>query len=392
MDKSELKQERKARRAKTRRQVRKNKKFWVIVTEAVVVIILLLVLILALLAGGVLKKASFLNFGKGDAGINSDINSGVLQAMEGYTNIALFGLDNRKTGNYEWGNSDVIMIASINNKTKEVKLVSIYRDTTLNIGAVYGGITEQGINKANSAYAYGGYKAAVQMLNANLDLDIQDFVVVDWAAVTKAVDALGGVDIKIDKSELKSLNKCIREINKSVGGNSPEIYETGKQHLDGVQATAFSRIRKTEGSDFRRAGRQRIVLEAMLKKAKSADWGTLYALINDVMGDIATSFELPEIINLAKDVASYEIGETSGFPTYLTTSEKFYSCVIPLTLESNVKSLHEFLFDNTDYVASDTVKSISETIKEVTGTDENTKTDYDVSGFNDTVNKEGAFD
>ena len=378
---------------KKKKKRKKSRKFWLMVAELVVVIILLVVLILAIAGGGILGKMHFLDFNKEDAGINENLNEDVIKAMEGYTNIALFGLDNRQTGQIEnGGNSDVIMIASINNKNKDIKLVSVYRDTTLNIGAQYGSASNQGINKANSAYAYGGYKNAVQMLNANLDLNITDFVVVDWSAVSRTIDKLGGVEITLDSSEVKYINEYIDDINRSLGTDAEHIYDAGTRELNGVQATAYCRIRYTAGNDFRRASRQRIVLEAMLNRAKKADMGTLTGIVNEIAGDISTSFELPELINLAKDVKSYNLVKTSGFPTYLNTSDMFHSCVVPLTLESNVKELHEFLFENEKYEASETVKSISETIIRLTGMDENTKTDYDVSDYNDTVGKDNAFD
>jgi anionic cell wall polymer biosynthesis LytR-Cps2A-Psr (LCP) family protein len=133
------------------------------------------------------------------AGVNEDLNSQTVEKMTGYTNIALFGLDNRSVGNYAWGNSDTIMIASINNDTKEVKLVSVYRDTYLSIG-------EGKFNKANSAYNLGGVERAVKMLNANLDLSITDYVCVDWAALIEAIDALGGIELQVTKQEVYYIN------------------------------------------------------------------------------------------------------------------------------------------------------------------------------------------
>ena len=121
--------------------------------------------------------------------MNEDMDESVQEVLKGYTNIALFALDNRSNGSFSAGNSDVIMIASINNDTKEVRLVSVYRDTFLNVS----GDGSFNFRKANYAYNKGGAEEAVRMLNRNLDLDIQDYVVVDFQAVTEAVDLLGGV-------------------------------------------------------------------------------------------------------------------------------------------------------------------------------------------------------
>ncbi|MBP3676870.1 MAG: LCP family protein, partial [Agathobacter sp.] len=245
------------------------------------------------------------DFGHSDAGINEDLGDDTLLKLEGYTNIALFGLDNRETGDYETGHSDVIMVASINNKTREVQLVSVYRDTYLSIG-------NGKFNKANSAYMKGGPKQAVQMLNANMDLNITEYVCVDWAAVVEAIDALGGVEIEVNDAEAKQMMGCIAELNMVLDMKSPFVSgKDGLQTLNGVQATAYARVRKTAGNDFKRASRQRIVLEAMLNKAKEADISTLLNICNVVFDDISTSLELTEIIGLARHVSEYNIASTT---------------------------------------------------------------------------------
>lgn len=378
---------------KNRKKKRKKrpKKFWVMIAELVAVILLLIVLIVACAAGGIIGKFHFIDFDKSDAGINENLSQSSIKAMEGYTNIALFGLDGRNQNNIADANSDSIMIASINNKTHEIKLVSVYRDTTLNIGAQYGDKKLQGINKANSAYAHGGIKNAVQMLNSNLDLNIEDFVAVNWQAVTDTIDALGGIELDITKEEVQYINPYINEMNGIFGSNSKNIWTAGKQKVDGLQATAYCRIRYTAGNDFRRASRQRIVLEAMLNKAKQADLGTLTGIINDVAPYISTSFDVGEMIDLAKDVKSYSLAATAGFPTKLTTYNLVGSCVVPLSLKTNVSELHKFLFENEEYEPSDVVESISETITKLTGLDENSSTDYDMTDYQDTVGKDNAF-
>ncbi len=136
--------------------------------------------------------------------INEDMDESVQEVLKGYTNIALFGLDNRSNGSFDAGNSDVIMIASINNDTKEVRLVSVFRDTFLNVSSD----GSYNFRKANYAYNKGGAEEAIRMLNRNLDLDIQDYVVVDFQAVTEAIDLLGGVEVEIDAAEAKWMARC----------------------------------------------------------------------------------------------------------------------------------------------------------------------------------------
>lgn len=165
--------------------------------------------------------------------MNEDMDESVQEVLKGYTNIALFALDNRSNGSFSAGNSDVIMIASINNDTKEVRLVSVYRDTFLNV-------SDDGsynFRKANYAYNKGGAEEAVKMLNRNLDLDIQDYVVVDFQAVTEAIDLLGGVEVDIDAGEAKWMDFYINETAQVTGHEAHSITQPGTYTLDGVQAT-----------------------------------------------------------------------------------------------------------------------------------------------------------
>lgn len=319
-----------------------------------------------------------------EAGINEDLGDETLDTLEGYTNIALFGLDNRSNGKYDRGNSDVIMIASINNKTKEVRLVSVYRDTYLNVGSGK-------YNKANSAYARGGAKAAVQMLNTNLDLNIKEYMCVDWAAVVEAVDALGGVEVEITNQEKDMINHMLIEIDNTVGTHSTHLKNAGVQNLTGAQATAYARIRKTAGNDFKRTSRQRIVLEAMLNKAKQSDIGTLIDICNAVFDDVSTSLDLKEIIGLARHVKDYSIGSTSGFPFEMTTATlaQTNSTVVPIGLEDDVTMLHKYLFDTEDYQPSKTVQVISQAIMDKTGITEDSKP-INVDEFNDTAGQSGT--
>ena len=319
-----------------------------------------------------------------EAGINEDIDSEQIEVLKGYTNIALFGLDNRTMGKYESGLSDSMIIASINNETKEVKLVSVYRDTYLSIG-------NGKYKKANTAYASGGVKQAIQMLNTNLDLDIKQYVCVDWAALVEAIDALGGVEIEVTKQEVDFINDYVWEIDKIMGTTTPKLKGSGKLTLDGTQATSYARIRYTTGNDFRRASRQRIVLEAMLNKAKKADLNTLLDICEAVFDDISTNLSLLEIIDLAKDVTKYEISSTTGFPFDLVTDKLAGSgdTVIPVSLENNVSKLHAYMFESEEYTPSFSVKAISDAIIEKTGVDEDTPP-YNLDNYNNTAGQGGT--
>ena len=331
-----------------------------------------------------MNRIKYENLDETEAGINSDLDENTLLSLEGYTNIALFGLDNRSSNNYDTGNSDVIMVASINNKTKDIKLVSVYRDTYLSVGnGTY--------NKSNAAYAHGGAKQAVQMLNSNLDLDIKEYVCVDWAAMVKVIDDLGGLDLEITEGEMNQINKYKHDIDNVTGKSTASVTQYGLVHLDGTQATTYARIRKLAGDDFKRASRQRIVLQAIMEKAKKADFGTLTNICNSVIDDISTSLSITEILSLAKDVASYNIASTTGFPFELTTEHLAGSgdTVIPADLATNVTELHKYMFDDETYALSSTVQTISDAIVYKTGiTSESAK--INTSDYNETAGATGT--
>ena len=176
-----------------------------------------------------------------------------------------------------------------------------------------------------------------------------------------------------------------------MGYTSTEVTSSGTVHLDGIQATTYARIRKTSGDDYKRASRQRIVLQAMLTEAKKADISTLVKICNQVFDDISTTLELTEIIGLASHVTEFEIVETTGFPFELTneTLKSTGDTVIPVELDNNVVELHEFLFDEVNYSVSDTVTSISDAIVAKTGISEGAAT-VDTSSYNDTTGKTGT--
>ncbi len=294
--------------------------------------------------------------------INEDLSDETKEILSDYQTIALFGLDNRKNGNLSKGRSDVIMLANINRKTHDVKLVSIYRDTYLDTGD---GIYE----KCNAAYAKGGPEQAISMLNANLDLAITDYITVDFNAIVECIDLLGGVDMTITDDEATLMLGYIRELNELTGNSSKCPTSGGTYTLDGVQATAYARIRYGGGDDYKRTERQRAVIAAMVDKAQKSDLKTLNSLINQLFGDIETSFSNAGLIALAADVFRYQLGETSGFP-FEKTSHRYSKegdVVIPCDLASNVTKLHEFLFGTADYVPSATVQNNSSDIINKTG-------------------------
>ncbi|MDF2907001.1 MAG: hypothetical protein K0R34_2322 [Herbinix sp.] len=273
--------------------------------------------------------------------------------IDGYRNIALFGVDSRENALEKSTHSDTIVIASINNKTKDVKLISIYRDTYVNIPG-------EGYNKINSAYFKGGYSLALSTINTNFDLDIKEFVTVNFSAIVKAIDLLGGIELDITNSELKYLNGYVRELNRINKTEVPGLTSAGTQTVNGTQATAYARIRYTKGGDFKRAERQRIVIQKIFEKAKSSDISTINSIIDEMFPQIYTNLSTAEILDLAKDLFSYNIIDNIGFP-YEKDAHTYnkVSYVFPINLQDNVIRLHEFMFDEVGYVPSATVQDYS---------------------------------
>lgn len=369
-----------ANKRRKKRRMKKRKKVLLFVLEILVLVVLLVVLYFT----NILNKIDFEKMTDTEAGINDDLSSETAFAMEGYTNIALFGLDNRGSGDYDTGNSDAILIASINNENKEVRLVSVYRDTYLSIG-------DGKYYKCNSAYERGGAKQAVQMLNSNLDLDIKDYVSVDWGALVETIDDLGGIDIEVTDEEVDKINEYTVEIVMMTGKDTTPLTESGLVHLDGTQATSYARIRKLAGDDYMRTARQRIVLQAMLEKAQKADIGTLNKVCNDVVDDISTTLTLKQMLILAKDVGSYKLVETTGFPFELTTASlDSGDTVVPVELENNVTELHQWLFNDADYSPSQTVQSISANIVKKSGVTLSNANVVNTTKYNNTVDRNGT--
>ena len=298
------------------------------------------------------------------------INDVKSDEIKGYTNIALFGVDARDKepeSLIKDAHSDAIIIASINNKTKDVKLISVYRDTCL-LSTVPSSSGSDIYRKATETYYFGGPEAAINMLNTNLDMDITDYVTVNFEALIETIDLLGGIDLEIDDNEQFYINGYMTETCEITGRPYEELTEVGNVHLTGLQATAFCRIRYGGGDDYKRTERQREVLSLMFEKAKKMDVIKLNKLIDKVFPMISTSLSSSELISMASSVMSYNLVDTTGFPfdkKTKTISEG--DCVFAVSLESNVEKLHEYMFGDTDYKVSDTVNNISNVLINKTG-------------------------
>ena len=293
---------------------------------------------------------------------NPNISNRKVEEMEGYWTIALFGVDSRNNSVGKGNNADVIIICNIDQGSGEIKLVSVFRDTYLSV-------SDNGLyNKINQAYFLGGPKQAVEALNRNLDLQIDDFATFNWKAVVDAVNILGGVDVELSKAEFYYINAYITETVEATGVGSYQLKQAGLNHLDGVQAVAYARLRKMD-TDFARTERQREIIDLCFQKLKKSDFAVVNNVMEAVFPQILSSVTIDDIIPAAKNLTKYTIADTMGFPAARSDANmgKKGACVIPQTLESNVTLLHQFLFGDENYQPSDMVKKISAKISADTG-------------------------
>lgn len=352
------------------------------------VMLALEIIVLVVLMGGLfvyakLGKLNHETINEEELDVNESVTEN--QVMKGYTTIALVGIDSRDDKLKSDWNSDTMIIASINNDTKKVKLVSVYRDTYLCLGEDEDENNSYGL--ANSAYCTGGAKKMINMLNKNLDMNISDFVTVNFQAVAETVELLGGIDVEMKKEEVVHLNNYCVETSEVTGMDYTPLEEIeGVHHLNGVQAVAYARIRKTSGNDFRRAARQREVIYRIVEKAKNSSIATLNTVLDKIFPMIYTSLTEKEILSMGMNMLSYDIEDQTGFPfdhLYGDTVKEAMDgvdCVLPITLESNVIKLHEFLYPEDSYVPSNEVKTYSQEIIDKSGFGEESRLEHSEDG------------
>lgn len=307
--------------------------------------IFLLIIIIACVATAVVfvkTKLNKINYENVTAN-EIEINDGVEEVLKGYTNIALLGLD-AQDATFTNSRSDCIMIISINNDTKEVKIASVYRDTYLNIDG-------HGLDKVTHAYAFGKAPLALSAINKNLDLDITEYVTIDFDSVINIVDAMGGVEITVTSAE---------------AGQIPGISGAGTYNLTGRQALAYGRIRKID-TDYARTERMRNVVIKVFEKAKKLSLTQLNSLIDQLLPEVTTNISQTEILSYASKIGGYNVTDSFGWPYEVRGYNGVAWYAAPVNLEANVKKLHEQLFENEEYEVSETVKEISQSIINKTG-------------------------
>lgn len=330
---------------------KKMKRLWSILGVEILTFFVLLIGYGIFYANSKLDSLNYNEISDEDLGINEGLSD---LPKEKFTTVALFGIDARDVNTDAGNRSDTIMIASVNNETKEVRIVSVFRDTYLEVENP-AGRGDDLFTKVTHTYAYGGPKAAVATLNKNLDLQITEYVTVNFQSLTDAINDLGGITVEVDEDERYAVNLYLPETAEVAGMQYTPLTQTGMVNLDGLQATTYCRIRyEVAGGDVGRAERQREVLQAILDKAKQSDLATLNDILDDVLPKVSTSLSKKELLSLMTGVFDYKIVANEGFPfiyhidsIYDETLDTNLSMVVTGNLENNVALLHEFLYDAT---------------------------------------------
>ena len=347
-------------RAEKKTKQKKSFKQWVQVlkTWQKIAILAGTIVVLALLIGGIAVYSYF-------SGIVDEMHEPTpedydlsLVDVDGYINILLLGVDSRDMENIKGTRSDMIMIASINKETNDVKLTSVYRDTYLKMGDT------STYDKITHACVYGGPEMTIKSLNQAMDLNITNYAIVNFKAVADLVDAIGGITVDVQQGEIYQLNKYTKATARNIGRKDYNLVkEPGVQTLEGVQAVSYGRIRKGVGDDFKRTERMRIVVSKVFEKAKTMPFSDLKKIIDMMVPQVKTNLAMNDILALGIRLPQYNISTGSGWPyKWSTGTINKISYVFPAGLSNNTTMLHQEVFGQTDYIPSSTVNAISSEI------------------------------
>ncbi len=270
---------------KEKKKNKKNKK------KKTLAVLLALVLVLAIISGtlvgyynSLLNSMSKNELDMDNIGLSGD------HFHESVKNIAVFGLDSRDN-NFD-GRSDAIIIITIDDVHDKIKMTTVARDS-------YVEIEGYGKDKITHAHWFGGPELAVKTLNQNFNMEITDYVTVNFFGMVEIIDEIGGVELDVDTQEMNTINRDYAPELNSIGLDCERITTTGLQKLSGAQALAYSRNRYSSGGDIDRGNRQKEVLSAIYHSLTSINATQLHTLIKIVLDNCQTSLTNSEITKLA---------------------------------------------------------------------------------------------
>jgi LCP family protein required for cell wall assembly len=357
---------RNSRAEKQKKAKKKKRRLIAVVAVEAVLLAVVLAFIWVISKYDMIQKP---NWGKSEVPKNTDIAEEVVQQMAtGYTDIMVFGVDGVSTLESGAG-ADVNILVHIDNATGEVKLVSFYRDLYLNTGG-------NSFRKLTDIYRSDGALGAMGALNTNLDLNIEQFVTVNWASVAETINLLDGIDIDVPEEMMREINGYITETVETTGIGTTQLEGGGYQHLDGIQTVAFCRIRHINVpgysiGDYGRTERQREVIGLLLQRAKESDLSTLLSIVDTMFPATYSNIELSDVIAMASRVTTYHIAEedgTRGFPFNQIGLNISSSIVCSTDTVGDIQALHEYLYGTEDgYTVSQSARDIAAKLSSITG-------------------------
>ncbi len=328
------------------KKLRKGHKAAIISATAVV-----LVAVLIITLPYMIYNYNSITGNKEELGISNIIDEKVV-------NIALFGIDSRNVKSFK-GLSDSIMILSLNTETKKVKIISVMRDSLVPID-YKGKVT---YSKITTAYSKGGPELAIKTLNQNFGLDISEYATVNFYGMADIIDAVGGIDATLTEREVTArgkvhgINDMIEELCLYLDYNPEKYYvkKAGEQHLNGVQAVAYARIRYVPNiwgtnNDYGRTDRQRYVMEQLFNKATQMKKSQYTKMIKALIPCTETSLSVSEIFSLAVDILLKEPAfEQTRIPQpefVMTSPQGSFGSVVYYDLDYASKAIHSVIYDD----------------------------------------------
>lgn len=272
------------------------------------------------------------------------------QINENFINILLLGEDSRDKTK-DPGRSDSIIILTLDKVHKKIKMTSLMRDMIMDNMVGQGPMKGLNQDRLNHAYAYGGPELSIKVVNDNFNMNIKDFISVDFTHFDKIIDAVGGVDINISKEEIPFINSYVDEVAHIEKSSAKHINYAGLQHLNGIEALGYCRVRYVGNADFERTQRQRTVLTEVFKKITKLNLAEASSILDTMLSQVKTSLNEAELfsdlsyilLNKMNTVEQLRLPEDKPGYNYTEYVNKTY--FLGWDKEKNISDLHEFIFE-----------------------------------------------
>ena len=303
-------------------------------------VVLSLVMVLVILIGTVLgfyKHIKNKIYVKKEPSISN--NDSEFKEVEGITNVLLIGVDARDLD--EPCRSDSMIIATLDNNNKKVKLTSLFRDTLVDIPG-------HGEAKLNAAYMLGGPELLMKTVKETYNVNIDKYIIINFWGFETIVDYIGGIEVDVKDYQLEELNKYIGE---STGGNDCPVEKAGIQTLNGKQALSYARIRYNVGDEYERTDRQREVIFKVIEKLQNTKPSKYLGIMNTMLEYIKTNIDPLEALNMAYTIYKFPSLDVEQLQIPLvalseTRNYKELGSVFLMDRLQNASILYNFIYEN----------------------------------------------